>query len=153
MPKPKQIDGRNVHDRYPLDAAGRPLPGGYRRHAGALPRAAWRVYTTQFVEWKTASQTTKQQQSAVAEAFLNEPLAPGVKAVWATCRCPTCGGGSRRRPAIRLCADHKMAGQGFSGNRSVWPDDRDWTRAAGLKGCTLHGLRKTLGKCVADPEP
>ena len=27
----------------------------------------------------------------------------------------------------------------------------DWTRAAGLpKGCTIHGLRKTLGKLMAD---
>jgi integrase len=27
---------------------------------------------------------------------------------------------------------------------------RDWSGAAGLKGCTLHGLRKTLGKRVTD---
>jgi integrase len=27
----------------------------------------------------------------------------------------------------------------------------DWTHAAGLpKGCTIHGLRKTLGKLIAD---
>lgn len=29
-------------------------------------------------------------------------------------------------------------------------DFRDWTKAAGLKGCTLHGLRKTLGKILAE---
>lgn len=26
----------------------------------------------------------------------------------------------------------------------------DWTKAAGLSGCTLHGLRKTLGKLLAE---
>lgn len=29
-------------------------------------------------------------------------------------------------------------------------DFMDWTRAAGLKGCTLHGLRKTMGKILAE---
>lgn len=29
-------------------------------------------------------------------------------------------------------------------------DFQDWAEAAGLKGCTLHGLRKTLGKIIAE---
>jgi integrase len=29
-------------------------------------------------------------------------------------------------------------------------DFQDWTEAAGLKGCTLHGLRKTLGKIIVE---
>src|SRR5690242_9349371 len=29
-------------------------------------------------------------------------------------------------------------------------DFQDWTEAAGLEGCTLHGLRKTLGKIIVE---
>jgi integrase len=41
------------------------------------------------------------------------------------------------------------AGNPFS-IKSLTGRMRDWTEAAGLSGCTLHGLRKTLGKRVAD---
>jgi integrase len=34
--------------------------------------------------------------------------------------------------------------------KGITVDFRNWTEAAGLKGCTLHGLRKTLGKILAE---
>ena len=55
------------------------LPGG--TIPGSL-KAAWRVYTTKFPEWKSNGPATKAQQIAVAETFLTERLVPESPEIW-----------------------------------------------------------------------
>lgn len=45
-------------------------------------RAAWRIVTTKTTEWKQLDAVTQQKQSAIAEAFLESPIAEGVKTPW-----------------------------------------------------------------------
>lgn len=45
-------------------------------------RAAWRIVTTKTTEWKQLDAVTQQKQSAIAEAFLQSPIAEGVKTLW-----------------------------------------------------------------------
>ena len=75
-------------DAYERLIAGLPLErlAEVVRHPGAATprslRAAWRTYTTKFPEWKANSPSTKAQQTAVAEAFLTEPVVEKGSDLW-----------------------------------------------------------------------
>jgi len=45
-------------------------------------RAAWKIYVSRSPEWKACAPVTRERQTAIAEAFLSEPLAEGTKEVW-----------------------------------------------------------------------
>jgi integrase len=45
-------------------------------------RAAWRIVTTKTTEWQQLEAVTRQKQLAIAEAFLDSPIAEGVTTKW-----------------------------------------------------------------------
>ncbi len=74
-------------EAYRAAVEGRtPRKAEVTRHPNAaLPktlRAAWRIVVTKTTEWQQLESVTKQKQSAIAEAFLERPIAEGVKTKW-----------------------------------------------------------------------
>jgi integrase len=78
---------------YQAILAGRPIPKAQpRKPAAIIPiptaahprsfRAAWRLYVETSPDWQQCRGETRARQSAIAEAFLLEPVAEGAAAIW-----------------------------------------------------------------------
>jgi integrase len=73
---------------YQAALAGRPVPkpaAVIQHPSSASPhslKAAWRIYTSRFPEWRANKPATREQQTAVAEEFLNERIAESQTSTW-----------------------------------------------------------------------
>lgn len=70
----------------PIQKPSKPKPAPVVRIATATVarsmRAAWRIYVDTSPDWQACEPITRQRQTAIAEAFLSEPIAEGGSEVW-----------------------------------------------------------------------